>query len=145
MASDEPTPEQEEAWVIDQRRKVEDYLAGQGCNHGGVGEWPAFHVTPYLAIWAIRSKIAEGHIGWWAISGDCPTDYMSGKDADHPRKAMMHFSRLWNEAAECMERGKSHETVKIGTKENSAELAALLRSRSKLLGEWSLDESIWTK
>jgi hypothetical protein len=77
----------EEKWVAEERQKVIDYLFSQHCEHGGVGEWPAFHVDPYIALWAVQSLKTPGRIGWWAISGDVPTDYASSSSGYHPRSA----------------------------------------------------------
>jgi hypothetical protein len=135
--------EQEEAWVAEERAKVVAYLARTGIDHLGVGEWPAFHLQPYLAIWAVQSKKSPGAIGWWAISGDAPTDYMSGAGVRHPREAMAHFSRQWGEAAEFMLRGEEHPETKIGRKEDWPMLAPLLRSRSELLEDFASDDDLW--
>jgi hypothetical protein len=50
MKSERKYPDEEE-WVAQERQKVIAYLSSQHCEHGGVGEWPAFHVDPYLALW----------------------------------------------------------------------------------------------
>jgi hypothetical protein len=135
--------EEEQAWIGSEREKVIAYLATQGIDHLGIGEWPAFHLHPYLAIWAVQSKLLPGSIGWWAISGDLPTDYMSGGGVRHPRKAMEHFSRQWAEVSDFMRRGEAHPDTKIGKKENWPDLAPLLRSRSKLLGEFAANDKLW--
>jgi hypothetical protein len=135
--------EQEEAWVADERNKVVAYLVQQRVEHLGVGEWPAFHLQPYLAIWVVQSKKCPGAIGWWAISGDAPTDYMSGEGVHHPRKAMAHFSRRWAEVSDYMRRGQAHPETRIGKKEDWPDLAPLLRSRSELLGEFAANDELW--
>ena len=66
---------EEDAWVRREREKVVAYLTSQRCDHGGIAEWPAFHVDPYVALWAIQSRTVAGRVGWWAISGDLPKDY----------------------------------------------------------------------
>lgn len=55
-------PEEEERWCEEQRQKVKTYLAQAGLMHGEIGEWPAWHITPYLAIWAIESMQAPGWV-----------------------------------------------------------------------------------
>lgn len=145
MSSEDCTQEEEDAWVESERGKVVAYLTTQGVDHLGVGEWPAFHLHPHLAIWAVQSKKSPGAIGWWAISGDMPTDYMSGDGVRHPRKAMEHFSRQWAEVADCMSRGEAHPETKIGKKEVWPELAPLLKTRSELLGEFAANDGLWAE
>ena len=133
----------EEAWVAEQRNKVADYLQREGVQHGEIGEWPAWHLQPHLAVLAIESRVAPGRMGWWAISGDCPTDYVSFHDADHPREAMRHFARQWAEVSSYMLRGEPHPETTIGTPDQWPELGDLLRRRSQILQQWADDDSIW--
>ncbi len=93
------TDEEEDAWVAEQREQVIAYLQGQGLERGPVGEWPAIHLPPYVSLWAIESLKAPGSVGWWAISGDCPTDYCSSSPDPHPRAAVREFARTWRAAA----------------------------------------------
>jgi hypothetical protein len=94
----------EEHWCDECHRTVAEYLAKQSVVHGEVGSWPAWHVAPYVSIWAIESLLAPGHVGWWAICGDLPTDYLSAATIKHPRKALLAFADLWKEVAEYMQR-----------------------------------------
>ncbi len=141
--SEDYTAEEEEAWVAGEREKVATYLAKELVQHLGVGEWPAFHAQPYLAIWAVQSKKSPGAIGWWAISGDVPTDYMSGDGVTHPREAMAYFSCQWSAVSECMRRGEAHPESKIGLSGDWPTLAPLLKARSELLGRFAADDALW--
>jgi hypothetical protein len=143
MTSDDLTDAEEDAWVAEQRHRVVAYLKREECQHGGVGEWPAFHVPPYFALWAVQSRSQNGTIGWWAVSGDIPTDYMSSNDGYHPRDAMRHFAAVWSEAAICMAQGKNHPEVIFGDGSNNHELALLLASRAKTVKNWADDDDIW--
>ena len=71
MSKERENPDEEE-WVAQERAKAIAYLSSQKCEHAGVGEWPAFHIDPYIALWAVQSPSSPGRIGWWAISGDLP-------------------------------------------------------------------------
>lgn len=74
MASlDYDDPAVDEAWCADQRQVVADYLSSQNVTHGRIGEWPAWHVAPYVSMWAIESLSRPNDIGWWVICGDLPT------------------------------------------------------------------------
>ena len=141
---DELEYEKEAAWVASEREKVISYLVTQKCAHAGVGEWPAFHIDPYIALWAIQSPSHPGRIGWWAISGDCPTDYMSSASGYHPREALRYFSSEWLAASEAMKRGEPYEGVKIGKPELWPEMAPLLQTRAEILREYAEDDGWWT-
>ena len=78
-------PPVEEQWCEDRRAQVAAYLQREGVEHGQIGEWPAWHVAPYVSIWAIESKKRPDRVGWWVICGDLPTDYVSAAKIKHPR------------------------------------------------------------
>lgn len=123
--------------------EVTEYLQRQGVTHGRVGEWPAWHIAPYVSIWAIESAARPEWVGWWVICGDLPTDYISADKIKHPREAMRAIAQRWLEVPEYMAHGESHPTIRIGTPENQAELSPLLRSRGETLLGWSNDDSCW--
>ena len=136
-------PAVEEQWCEDRRAQVTAYLHGEGVQHGGVGEWPAWHVAPYVSIWAIQSKRRPGWIGWWAICGDLPTDYVSAAKIKHPRDAMRAIAEEWREQAKLMARGEQHAEVRIGQPEDWESLAPLLETRASTLLQWANDDSFW--
>ena len=133
----------EEKWIAAEREKVIAYLSSQRCEHAGVGEWPAFHIDPYIALWAIQSPSHPGRIGWWAISGDLPTDYMSSSSGYHPRDAMRYFGSTWLAASESMRRGETHEGMTIGTPNLWPTMAPLLKTRAELLRKYADDDNLW--
>ncbi len=133
----------EEAWCAAEREKVMVYLQTQNCHHAGVGERPAFHIDPYIALWAVQSPTHPGRIGWWALSGDCPTDYMSSASGYHPRDALRYFSSEWLRASDAMKRGESYEGVKIGRPELWPKMAPLLRTRAEILRKYAEDDDWW--
>ena len=140
--SDDPD-EAELAWVEQERQKVLDYLVSQNCDHAGVGEWPAFHIDPYVALWAVQSTSHPGRIGWWAISGDLPTDYMNSSSGYHPRDALRHFSAEWHSVAEYMNRGEEHPRTKMGRPALWPTMAPLLQSRANILKDYADDDGLW--
>ncbi len=141
----EPPPPEEVEWVNERRNALLEYLRGEGVTHGEVGDWPAWHVCPYVAIFAIGSVAAPGRVGWWAITGDLPTDYVSSRDAKHPREVLSHFARQWAELASYMLRGEPHPETIMGTPDDWPELGPLLESRSQILQRWAEDDAIWNE
>jgi hypothetical protein len=142
-ALDWDDPAVEEQWCGECRLTITKYLAKQGLDHGGVGRWPAWHLAPYISIWAIQSVLAPGYVGWWAICGDLPTDYLSAATIKHPRKAMFAFADTWREVAACMVKGEPHPSTSIGPSGPNPELASLLEKRSDLLRQFAEDDSMW--
>ena len=136
-------PDIEAQWIADRRAEVSEYLRREGVAHGQVGAEPAWFVAPYASVWAVESMGSPGSVGWWAISGDLPNDYVSAVKATNPREAVGAIASLWKEAAGYMERGEQHPTFVIGTGERMEELAPMLASRAELLLEWVNDPEVW--
>ena len=139
-------PAVEERWCDQQQAIVADYLRSQNVKHGRIGDWPAWHVAPYVSIWAIESLARPEWIGWWVISGDLPTDYLSSADVQppqHPRKAVRAIAERWLKLVEGWNEGRDHEGIRIAGAHTHQELAPLLESRAKLLIEWADDDSFW--
>ena len=133
----------EETWLNERREQIVAYLAGTGIKHGRIGEGPAWFVFPYVSIWAIESGYARGSVGWWAISGDCPTDYVKCTGDRTPRSAMEQFSVRWYDIAASLAQGKQHPDFTVGKDTNSKELSHLLASRATIFAEWVKDDSVW--
>ena len=136
----------EERWCTAQQKIVADYLRSQEVKHGRIGEWPAWHVAPYVSIWAIESFARPEWIGWWVICGDLPADYISSADVQppqHPRKAVRVFAQNWLELDKAWREGREIENTRIGDPSSREELGPLLESRAKLLMEWADDDSLW--
>jgi hypothetical protein len=129
------TDREDAAWAARQREVVEDYLQAQGCDHAGVSLEPRWYLSPYLAVWAVRSKANAQLVGWWAISGDVPTDYMTAtRELRSTADVLAAFSAQWSQAAETMSKG---QYAGFGKRENIAELAPLLRTRAEMLEKLS--------
>ncbi len=139
----ETASESEAAFVAVSRAAVCEYLDRQGVKHGGLGDTPDWMVAPYLAIWSVRSAVNPDAAGWYAIQGDVPTDYVSTHDARDPREVLRHFSRVWRDIADHMERGAPHPDARIGSPETWADLAPLLRSRAEFIGRVADDDDAW--
>lgn len=143
MTLDYDNPEIEERWCAEQRAGIARYFQGEGVHHGDIGEWPAWHAAPYVSVWAIESTGQPGAIGWWAISGDLPTDYVSASQVDHPRKALQLIARRWLAASDAMSAGRPADGFLVDDPARARELAPLLRSRAAILLDWGKDESLW--
>ena len=133
----------EEQWCAERRKEVRAYLARQRIRRGHIGNWPAWHVHPYVSVWAVESGVRPGWVGWWVVCGDLPTDYVSAARIKHQRTALRAFARRWETVANCMRRGRAHPTVKIGERSDWTGLEPLLRRRAKLLAQFADDRNIW--
>lgn len=136
-------PEFVTQWCAERRHEVIEYMQGEGLTTGRIGAEPAWYVVPYVSVWAIESLAAPGSVGWWAISGDMPNDYVSASTAGSPREAVRAIASLWREAAQYMLRGEQHPTFRIGSGQRDEELAPMLASRAELLLEWVGDAAVW--
>jgi hypothetical protein len=144
LEPDYDDPDVEDAWCEERRAEVAAYLKEQRIQHRGIGEWPAWHVAPYVSVWAIESVTEPGWVGCWVICGDLPTDHLGRSEANDPREAVQAFATRWREAASFMERGEAHPHMTIGrTPQERRSLAAMLASRAKLLARWGDDDEVW--
>lgn len=140
MDSDEETTiagPDDAAWVATQRQWVIDYLGREHVDHGGVSLEPRWFLSPYVAIWAIRSKRNPDYVGWWAISGDLPTDYMTCTNEQDEADVLLAFSREWKAAAAEMFKGRHPPGTQIGPPGKEKELAPLLLKRAELLEKFA--------
>jgi len=94
-ALDYDDPKVEGEWLSEQHANIERYLQEQRLRHGGVTRAPSWFVAPYLSVWIVLSATKPDIAGWWAISGDLPTDHMSGQEANDARAALVHARPLW--------------------------------------------------
>lgn len=133
----------EQLWRDEQRSVVIEHLRQQGLAHGEVGEWPAWHVAPYVAIWAVESVTKPGWVGWWAISGDLPTDHISCGPERHPRAGMRAIAERWRDAATLMAEGRPVPDCSIGSPEDWGTLAPLLATRADMLLSFASDDALW--
>lgn len=136
-------PKVEARWLAEQRENVERYLQREEVRHRGVAPRPDWFVAPYVSIWRIESLKKPGVVGWWAVSGDLPTDYLSGHDATDARCALAAFAARWRDASASMLRGEEHPDVSIGDSENRRELGDLLCRRAQVFREWADDDAMW--
>jgi hypothetical protein len=133
----------ERQWCEARRAQVMDYLRTEGVDHGEVGDWPAWHVAPYVSVWAVESKVRAGSVGWWVICGDLPTDYISSQFVMTPREAIRAIAEQWKKQAELMRLGRSSPDTQVGRSEERTTLAPLLESRVSMLLRWTSDPSLW--
>ena len=131
-----------EQWVTGERRRVKAYLEGQGIVSPNV-EWPAFDVPPHFAIWAVESQRVPGKVGWWAFSGDCPTDYVSEDGNCHPRNALKLLLERWRAYVPPLKAGTQPAGVRFGDGASPEALGELLESRVGVLAGWFEDDELW--
>jgi hypothetical protein len=142
-AVDWDDPRVEERWCGERREEVAAYLSKEGLSHGEIGLWPAWHVAPYISLWAIESLKRPGSVGWWAISGDLPTDYISSSSIRHPRQALRAFADIWEDVSSHMRAGTRHPSISMGRPEMRPDLAPILEMRVEILRRFADDDSIW--
>lgn len=130
---------EESAWVVPQRQRVVEYLASQQVQHAGVSVEPRWFLSPYVAIWAVRSKANPDRIGSWAISGDLPTDYITCTHEQNNADVLLSFSRQWKTAAAQLSKGISPPGYQIGPRGREKELAPLLLSRANAIEKFAND------
>ncbi|MFT7536356.1 MAG: hypothetical protein ACI85K_002310 [Hyphomicrobiaceae bacterium] len=134
----------EEKWCAEMRTQALQYLETQRALHGEVGEWPAWHIAPYVSIWAVESVATPGRVGWWVVSGDLPTDYVSAEVIEHPRDAMQSFADRWKGYAAAVRDGSAFDGVEIaGVRDDPDGMLPVLESRAETLAEWAADDSLW--
>ena len=140
---DDPSEAEEQMWCDDGRARVVEYLRREGVGHGEVGDWPAWHVWPHVALWAIESLSSPGWVGWWAISGDLPTDYTGCGPERHPREGLRDIATRWKEAAEKWSENGSVEGWSVGAAEDRPRLVPLLATRAEVLLSYAADDDLW--
>ncbi len=132
-------------WIADERNKVTEYLNQKRIIHSGVFDEPAWYVAPLVAIWPVFSLESPADVGWWAISGDVPTDHISANDVPDAKAAMSEFSKRWLELSEYMLRGEPHPDVQMGSPDEWPELGDLLFRRAKMLAELVEGSGAWQR
>ena len=128
----------EEDWLDEQQEVAYQYMKRTGSNYGSIEHTPSFYLSPYVAVWAVESGKSPGEIGWWIITGDLPTDYISSSVISSAREAIIAFSKRWLNSVNMHKIGKVDPTITL-----SDETADLLESRAQILAEWAYDESLW--
>jgi len=98
---------------------------------------PRWFLSPHVAIWAVRSKAKADRIGWWAISGDVPTDYVTCTNEVDEADILFSFSRAWKARGAQMASGIQSAECRIGPVDQAKELAPMLMTRAELLDDFA--------
>lgn len=145
-APDYDDPEVEMQWCADRRDEVGRYFAAEGVNHGQVGECPVWHVAPHVSVWAVKSRLEPGWVGWWVVCGDLPTDYVSADEIKHPREVLQAISDRWRRYCESVRSGAKPAESSIGSaRTGPGDLLSLLEARATMLASWARDDSNWER
>lgn len=142
--SSETEPDADVAWMQRQRAAVEAYLAAEGVAHGGVAAEPDWYEPDVVAIWPVQSAATPGALGWWAVSGDVPTDYVTADPQMDARAALAAIAARWQAAATRMAAGLEPEGLVIGVPDEWPVLAPMLKSRADTLAAWAADAELWS-
>lgn len=137
-------PVQEQEWLDEQEQRCISYLSAEHLppSEEIEIEWC---LPPYVAIWS--AHLTDGK-QIWIISGDLPTDFIDNATLPTARDAVRAFSQRWKMVSEAMLQGKQHSAIKIGDRNNPAELrklGELLQSRASLLHTFSENPELWSK
>lgn len=137
-------PAQEQEWLDEQEERCTSYLNAERLppSEDIEIEWC---LAPYVAIW--KASLSGGK-QVWVISGDLPTDFIDQSTLPTARDAVRAFSERWKVVSETMLEGKQHSAIKIGDKNNPAELrklGELLQSRATLLHNFSENPDAWSQ
>ena len=146
VVNSEADDAEEECWCAAQRALVASYLEAEGLVHGEIGEWPAWHLVPMVSVWAVESLAHPGRIGWWVISGDVPTAYVSASAVtppQHPRKALTVIATAWLAQALAREQPTTAIRASTGAIVLTEETSSMLESRARLLLRWIADDDLW--
>jgi len=128
----------EEDWLDEQQDIAQLYMEKTGAQHGKIEKYPSFYVAPYLAVWAVESGKITNAVGWWVITGDVPTDYVSSSGVGDARAALRAFAERWHNSVELFNKGIADPAIRL-----NSETASLLEERTKILSDWVLDDSKW--
>lgn len=124
-------PAEEQRWLFAQRRNIQQHLDDQGVRHAGVAFEPVWSVIPYISVWTVRSAERRGANGFWAISGDTPTDHLPGDEAADATAAMTAFAKRWRSIARYMLRGREHPNFTLGGRHQRRERGVLLMRQAE--------------
>ena len=138
-------PQVEADWCAQQREHVDWFLDQQPIHPGRIGEWPAFHIAPHVAVWAIESGEEEDLLGWWVITGDLPTDYFSALELHHPREVLGEAANRWQMLLDNVAKGVEDDSISLPGLAENKELQEILRVRIELLRKTYGQEAFWTK
>ena len=105
----------------------------------GVSLEPRWLLSPYIAIWAVCSKTSPDRIGWWAISGDLPTDYIANSHERDDGDVLLSFSCTWRKLAADMAAGIPRPDYQIGPPGREKEFAPMLLARAEMLEHFAKD------
>ena len=131
------------AWCEARRAEIEPCLTRAAVAHGRIGVSPAWHVRPYVSVWAIESLDRPEWVGWWVICGDLPTDLIAAHGLDTPRQALRAFGQRWVHDAQELDRGQVPSAWRHLDSAQLPALADQLRRRGRALQLWADDSASW--
>jgi hypothetical protein len=133
----------ERAFLQDARKRVVEYLARERVPHGGVAEDPEWFVHPAASVWAVGSGRVPGAVGWFAIAGDLPTDYVSTAEIADAREAVRTFAHRWASLARNMRDRVPDPDLSVGSPKDWPETSELLLRRARMLADLAADDARW--
>ena len=117
------------SWLADQRVKVERFIYSQGVDHGPIPNGPEWFLPRGVSVWTVPSTLRPGPVGWWVVSTDVSTDWVSGFDATDVRSAVASLARHWTALA--------GSTIGVG------DLSAQIKTQADFLRNCAEDDRLW--
>lgn len=132
-------------WCEEMRQEVAAYLEEEDYAHGGLEQWPTWHVAPYVSLWQVESAATPGVTAAWVICGDLPTDLIAdtGVAVEHPRVVLAALATRWMAYAANLRDGESNDGIDFEGIEDPDEIRAVLQVRAEILEEWAKDDELW--
>jgi hypothetical protein len=139
----EPDSPAEQAWVAEQRERVEGYLASEGLAPATVAAEPELIMAPVLALWEVQGEHDREPRRWWVVSGDVPTDHVAWERAAAPRDALRTLAKKWRTAASVMAARTDADNADQVSAERSQQVAQQLFERAKMLRQLVDHDALW--
>ncbi|KZN43060.1 DUF4826 family protein [Pseudoalteromonas luteoviolacea] len=120
-------------WQRENLQAAQKFLAEKGIITTKVVEKDCRFLPPAIAIWKFKDQKGKGY---WAVSGQVPTDAAEESAASNPRDVLRYFSFQWQMKADGI--------VSSGVKEKTQlDFANLLVNRAHGLYDLYESDKLW--
>ncbi len=110
---------------------------GGGWHHPrAVRQRAALLLRGLACVCSVDLPDQPGTVGWWAISGDMPTAYVSAALIPDPRAFLHAISRRCQDTIDAIERGNPPIELAGSNPNNWPTIISLLRFQADILAGW---------